>query len=189
MPRQPRDREGPTPSRTESPQPERRRMPWGWRRMLATCPTYVVSQELVNPGARTGVCEAPGGPLTVAVQSGVLWVREPASGATARLTAGQAYVTAPGRSFELATGAVPATILRVQPPRLEMAWVPGPVVMPMVTAGRAGQPSLEDRAAAANAAQGLSRVQPLPGQPRTAADVDFAFNQHGVNLAPVVPEP
>lgn len=180
---------------------------WGWSRPLAANPGFEVAAEVIAPGVLRGGQTLRKGQYTAVVQEGTLWVREAGGDAvsTTRLQPGQSFSAREGARFELASTETPVAILVVRsagarvdvqptPPRPRrrgglapaprLAPAPGPVAPP-----RRPQPSLEERAAIANMAQGLHRIAPLPGQGRTAADVQFGFNQHGVNLAPVVPEP
>ncbi len=166
---------------------------WGWINRVAKADDYEVFVEVVGAGARKGVTLSEIGQLTVVVLNGVLWIKDDEPPSTRRLTAGQAYVSQPGRRFEIATGASDAQLLVVKPTGLKMERIPGTgnrlAGRNMAPASRRAQRSPEERVAMANAALGLGRVQPLPSQVRTAAEVSFGFNQHGVNLAPVVPEP
>ena len=176
--------------------------PWGWRRRIATGPDYEVLVELLVAGARKGVQRARRGQQTLFVLAGVLWFKDVASGVVTRLGPGQSVTTGAGREHELATASQEAEVLVIQSAgfesTLERAAGTGNALDPKrrskrtpATEARARRPqgSFEERSARANGAQGLGRVQPLPGQPRTAADVAFGFGGTGVNLAPVVPEP
>ncbi len=172
---------------------------WGWRRALTRSDDYEAFLEHIGAGAHLGKLVAPTGQLTLMVLQGALWVRE--DGKVARLPAGRHFASTPGRSFELATGAEGVSFMRIQPAgydrilerapgtgnRLPHAARTAPI-LPARPAWR-GQGSLQERTARANAAQGLARVLPVPGQPRTAAEVAFSTTQPGTNLVPVVPEP
>ncbi len=172
---------------------------WGWRRPFTRGDDYEAFLEHLGAGAHLGKLSAPTGQLTLLVLQGALWVRE--DGKVARLAAGRHFTSTPGRSFELATGAEGATLVRIQPTgydgvlerapgtgnRLPQAARTAPIIAARPEWRTQG--SLPDRTARANAAQGLARVLPVPGQARTAAEVAFSTTQPGTNLVPVVPEP
>jgi hypothetical protein len=175
---------------------------WGWRRDLATAGDYVVFVETLLAGANQGVRRATHGQQTLYVLAGVLWFKDRASGAVTRLAARQSVTTNLDSEYEIATSREGAEILVVQSAGFEAALErvagtgnrlhpkPGARRPPTgPTPRRRPQVSFEDRTASANGAQGLGRTQPLPAQPRAAADVSFSFGPTGVNLAPVLPEP
>ena len=175
------------------------RTTWGWRRQLATGDGYEVFEELVLARSNLGVARARSGSRTYHVLAGALWIRESlaAGPRTSRLVAGQSFTARPDQPFMLGTGGEGARLFVVQTAgfddRLERVSVgegPMEAASPSATP-RAPSPAgtLEERAARTNAAQGLGRTQPVPRQARSAAAVAMGFNQHGVNLAPVVPEP
>ncbi len=177
----------------------RRETDWGWRQAVVLGDDYEVWLEHLGAHAKLGIQKADAGQLTLVILAGVLWSR--AGGKVARLRPGQHFASTPGRPFELATGAEGATVLRIQPPGLDarIERIAGTanqlptgtrrIAIPPAPPAWRVQGSFEERSVRANAAQGLARVVPPPGQPRTAAEVAFTATQHGTNLAPVVPEP
>lgn len=174
---------------------------WGWRRMIASGPEYEVIVDVLGPGARKGTQRAKRGQQTLFVLAGSLWLKNGAAGEVRRVGRGQAITTPADSEFEIATGSEGAELLVIRSfaftSTLEQVGTGNRLERrpatrsPQLDAPRKHpQPTFEERAARANAAQGLARVQPLPAQPRTATEVTGGcFNSVGVNLAPVVPEP
>ncbi len=176
--------------------------PWGFRRRIATTHSHEVELEFLASGAHQGEQTAERGQLTVVVLAGVLWVRERSLRSIKCLQAGQSFTSTPMCAFEIATGSEGATTIVIRPPGFASALerVPGSgnqlepeaIARSLANQARAGwrrQGTFEERTGRANAAQGVSRVQPIPVAPRSAADVALGVGQQGVNLAPVVPEP
>lgn len=171
---------------------------WGWRHRLAATDSYCILREVIGAGANLGVWAMARERCTAIVLGGLLWTRNLGTGAIAQHRPGQAFFVDPGTRLELGTGRLEASLLLVGPAGLDESLRPEPGTGNMLARrppadvgpqpARAPQRTSEERAARANAALGLQRLQPLPGSARTAADVSYGFNQHGANLAPVVPE-
>lgn len=179
---------------------------WGWSRPVGSNPLFALATEIIAPGARRGAQTVKKGQYAACVTDGILWVREVGEdGANvSQCVAGQCYSAKQGIPFELAasSGHVALVVVRSTGAKIDEKPTPRRAVsrrpvarpshsgaMPARRPQRRPQLGPEERAAVANMAQGLNRVQPLPGQPRTAAEVHFGFNQYGTNLVPVVPEP
>lgn len=180
------------------------RTPWGRRRALVKAAEYEVFLETIVTGANQGVCRAKRGRKTVLVLAGTLWVKDGASAAQ-RIGSGQTFTSTPGRGFELAAGADEAQVLIVQTSQFDQSverargtgnrprTEPRPSTRPLDLTRLPRRPQLgfEERAVAANSAQGLTRSMPAPTPPgRTLTDAAYAAsNQLGTNLVPVLPEP
>lgn len=188
-------RKGNAPGRHE---PEA--VPGGVRRLLAETADHLVRLENLVPHSYQGAWRAARGSRTYVVLDGALWIRED-KGTARRLERGQAFSTTPGRTFEIATGEIPASVLVIEPPGLSASLeavpsdrAPSPgggaaVERLRFESPRPRQGTFDERTARANAAQGLGRTQPLPARTQSAAEVSFGFSIPGTNLAPVVPEP
>lgn len=187
-----------TVARTRAPRgrPTIERTPWGYRRKLATTQEYELRHEVIGAGANLGIVRAAPGQLTVFVLSGVLWVKDTTTGKIGRLSPGHTFTSTPERGFQLGTGQKECSVLVVESAGLALERAAGtanqldrrPSLEPSGPTRRP-QRSFEERAAQASAAQGLGRVQPLPGQPRSAAEVAFGFSPSGTNPVPLLPDP